>query len=78
MSFHVPAFSRNELLSALPLAQLKQLRPLLTRVQLVSRPTVVRPSGLYGLGSISTPCRSQNSIVTASARAVAISMGIPG
>ncbi len=32
MDFHAPAFCKNELLSALPPAELSQLRPLLTRV----------------------------------------------
>ncbi len=36
MNSQVPTFSRNELLSALPLAELERLRPLLTRVRWVS------------------------------------------
>ncbi len=36
MNFQAPTFSRNELLSALPPAELERLRPLLTRVQLVN------------------------------------------
>ena len=36
MNIKAPTFSRNELLSALPLAELEQLRPLLTRVRWVN------------------------------------------
>ena len=40
MNFVTPAFSHNELLSMLPPAKLGQLRPLLTRVQLVNGQTL--------------------------------------
>ena len=36
MNFQAPTFSRNELLSALPPAELEQLRPLLRRVQWIN------------------------------------------